>query len=274
MPDNIDPDLIETIAALVDSSKNQLDYLKALDPPVDTRLAESFISDLLTELMLFARTCALDFERLLDRVRDEVSTVPVGGARYTVGSPVTMTGAVARQSAAAGLPTRGVITGEYAPNGFYVRCLGGPRSFQLAEKYLTRGPAFQPLSIHQAVIEDPLTAEKALVDTTAQIQAAWMRGVRPNEKDLGDQRALTNVLASWNGMDAERVTQLVSSKVSEQVNRLVAAPADHPAQLAGEDAVLSLDQGVPPPERQQTGRDSPPGPALGPSGSPRTKGAT
>ncbi|WP_433332984.1 hypothetical protein [Spirillospora sp. CA-294931] len=189
-------------------------------------LEDELVADFLADLMHHCARNGIEFDEALDDARRVYINERADEGAYNLGSTVQLKGPAAQEAEAAGLPTRGVITGlliahDGSPD-YYLRCPGEPRNHRFSAADLQPAPAFQAVTTHRGVVADPLAAERALVEATARIGTADGRDAPARYDDIEDHHTLLGSLSSWSGLSLERLSEILQPKFAAATRQLEA----------------------------------------------------
>ncbi|GAA4238114.1 hypothetical protein GCM10022254_52720 [Actinomadura meridiana] len=240
-------------AAALDSFQSLFEETEHLDHRNNDTDACELLGDLLIDLMHYAERRGLEFNDVLAQAHGYYLSEQNSPDVFAIGSAVQLEGLAADEAFLLGQPTRGIVTGLLVPyegpTEYHVRFLGETGSRRIIAADLEPAPPFPAASTAQGVINDPLHAEETLTETMTRIGRADISGVRPQQDDLNDHRALLEALVTWNGMETHNVTDLLLAKVEPRLAgpHRPGAVADQPlspAQIAAQDFPMPLDQGL------------------------------
>jgi hypothetical protein len=237
-------------AAALDAFQALFEETEHLDHRSNNTHARELLGDLLIDLMHYADHRGLEFNDILAQANGYYLSEQNNPDVFAIGSTVQLDGPAADEAILLGAPTRGTVTGLLVPHDgpteYDVRFLGETSSRTIIAADLEPAPPFPSTSTRQGVINNPLSAEEILVETTVRIGRADLHGTQPRQDDLSDHHALLNALVAWNGMDRREVTDLLLAKVEPRLTTppLSAGTGLSPAQLAAQDFPVPLAQGL------------------------------
>ncbi len=214
----------------------------APDHRTDPTYGTDLLGDLLGDLMHYADQYKVDFETAAVEASSRYLAQRSDEAPYRPGTLVQLTQDAADDPILAGLPRRGVITGlrmiPGKPTAFAMRSPGEPEGHWYSATDLEPAPAFRPIPTNNGIIDTPLQAEQALVETVARIGLADLHQQPADHHDIEDHHALLIGLEAWSGTWAEQLTDKLGPRFEEALQALEYQQPSHtvhPAHLADRD---------------------------------------
>ncbi|GAA2614142.1 hypothetical protein SMC26_24050 [Actinomadura fulvescens] len=228
MPDSSSTDFATFGAMALDLYQEIFEGAQGLDHRTNDDHAGSLLGDLLADLMHYADARGISFDTALEMARSDHAAERSQPGQHLIGSPVQLIGLDAAEREFADLPIRGQVTGILTPpdgpTTCYVRFPLEMNGHAFTEDKLRPAPPFPPTITSAGVVESPLAAEAALVETIARIESADNPGSAPRFEDIRDHQALLATLSSWVGMDEQRTSELIEPKVFDRIRQLETGP--------------------------------------------------
>ncbi|TDD84311.1 hypothetical protein [Actinomadura rubrisoli] len=254
-------------AAALDSFKALFEQAEHLDHRNNDDHARELIGDLLIDLMHYSEQRNLEFDDIVAEAQGYFLSEQNNSSVFSIGSTIQLEGPAADEAILLGQPTRGSLTGllvpNYGPVEYYVHFLGETSNRKVLAADLEPAPPFPTTPTTKGIIDDPLKAEEALIETMTRIGRADLQGARPQTDDLRHRQALLSAVATWNNMKDRDIIDLLMPQVTarlpiDDAKSQPESPPEHdspaPGQLAAQAFPVPLCQGLPsqPPEAPTT----------------------